>query len=95
MSGETSSPIIIKFKWLDPDAAADLALPSYETPGSSGMDVCAAVADKEVIAPGSRALIPTGFAVAIPEGFEIQVRPRSGLAVKHGLTLPNTHAGND
>jgi len=54
------------------------------------MDVCAAVVDQVTIGPGARALIPTGFAVAIPAGYEIQVRPRSGLAVKHGLSLPNS-----
>lgn len=90
MSENSSSPILIQFKWLDPAAAADLRIPSYETPGSSGMDVCAAVADQVTIGPGARALIPTGFAVAIPAGYEIQVRPRSGLAVKHGLSLPNS-----
>jgi dUTP pyrophosphatase len=89
MSGSTMS-VTIKFTWLDPDGAVDLLLPSYETDGSSGMDVRAAVADKIVIEPGARALVPTGFAVAIPVGYEIQVRPRSGLAVKHGLSLPNT-----
>jgi dUTP pyrophosphatase len=89
MSGNTVS-VTIKLTWLDPTAAADLHLPSYETVGSSGMDVCAAVADQLIIEPGARALISTGFAVAIPVGYEIQVRPRSGLAVKHGLSLPNT-----
>jgi dUTP pyrophosphatase len=82
--------VTIKFTWLDPVAAADLPLPAYETAGSSGMDVRAAVADQLTIKPGARALVPTGFAVAIPLGYEIQVRPRSGLAVKHGLSLPNT-----
>ncbi len=90
MSEKSSSPILIQFKWLDPAAAADLRIPSYETAGSSGMDVCAAVTDQVTIGPGARALIPTGFAVAIPAGYEIQVRPRSGLAVKHGLSLPNS-----
>lgn len=80
----------MKLKWLDPAAAADLRVPSYETAGSSGMDVCAAVANQLIIEPGARVLIPTGFAVAIPPGYEIQVRPRSGLAVKHGLSLPNS-----
>jgi dUTP pyrophosphatase len=89
MSGNTVS-VTIKLTWLDPTTAADLHLPSYETVGSSGMDVCAAVADQLIIEPGARALISTGFAVAIPVGYEIQVRPRSGLAVKHGLSLPNT-----
>jgi dUTP pyrophosphatase len=89
MSGSTVS-VTIKFTWLDPDAAADLQLPIYETAGSSGMDVRAAVVDPLTMKPGTRALIPTGFAVAIPVGYEIQVRPRSGLAVKYGLSLPNT-----
>jgi len=82
--------LTIAFRWLDPEATADLALPSYETPGSSGMDICAALEQECTLDPGARSLIPTGFAVAIPEGYEIQVRPRSGLAVKHGITLPNT-----
>ncbi len=90
MSGSSVSQIPLKLTWLDPAAAVDLAIPSYETEGSSGMDVCAAVADQVIISPGDRALIPTGFAVAIPAGYEIQVRPRSGLAVKYGLTLPNS-----
>ena len=69
-----------------------LVLPVYETSGSAGMDVRAAVAQDAPIslAPGARALVPTGLSVAIPEGYEIQVRPRSGLAAKHGLTCLNT-----
>lgn len=90
MNSSTDGCIAIKLKWLDPDATADLSLPSYKTPGSSGMDVCAALGKSLVIEPGERVLIPTGFSVAIPTGYEIQVRPRSGLAVKHGLSLPNT-----
>jgi dUTP pyrophosphatase len=54
------------------------------------MDLLAAVAGPVSIAPGKRALIPTGIAIALPEGFELQIRPRSGLALKHGITLPNT-----
>jgi dUTP pyrophosphatase len=71
---------------------AGLELPAYETAGSAGMDVRAAVPDREpmVLAPGQRAMVPTGISVAIPEGYEIQVRPRSGLAAKHGLTCLNT-----
>lgn len=71
---------------------AGLQLPAYETPGSAGMDVRAAVPEGEPItlAPGARAMVPTGLSVAIPEGYEIQVRPRSGLAAKHGLTCLNT-----
>ena len=69
-----------------------LDLPAYETAGSAGMDVRAAVPASEpvVLAPGARAMVPTGLSVAIPEGYEIQVRPRSGLAAKHGLTCLNT-----
>lgn len=69
-----------------------LDLPAYETAGSAGMDVRAAVPENEpvILAPGARAMVPTGLSVAIPEGYEIQVRPRSGLAAKHGLTCLNT-----
>ncbi|MBO6825204.1 MAG: dUTP diphosphatase [Sneathiella sp.] len=70
--------------------AADLPLPRYETEGSAGMDVVAAVDAPVTIPAGARALIPTGFKVAIPQGYEIQVRPRSGLALKKGISLPNT-----
>ena len=65
-----------------------LALPAYATPGAAGMDVLAAEAVTH--APGARHAVATGFSVAIPAGFEIQVRPRSGLALKHGLSVPNT-----
>ncbi|MCA8892073.1 MAG: dUTP diphosphatase [Hyphomonas sp.] len=69
-----------------------LQLPAYETAGSAGMDVRAAVPEGEpmVLAPGERSMVPTGLSVAIPQGYEIQVRPRSGLAAKHGLTCLNT-----
>jgi dUTP pyrophosphatase len=69
--------------------AADLPLPRYMTAGAAGMDVVAAVDDEVTIASGARALIPTGVAVAIPTGFEIQVRPRSGLAWRQGVTVLN------
>lgn len=69
--------------------AKDLALPSYATEHSAGMDLLAAVAEPKTIAPGERALIPTGIAIALPAGFEAQVRPRSGLALKHGISLVN------
>ena len=65
-----------------------LPLPAYATPGSAGMDVVAA--EDLDLAPGARHAVATGFKVAIPEGFEIQVRPRSGLAFKYGVTVPNT-----
>jgi dUTP pyrophosphatase len=68
---------------------AGLPLPAYATDGAAGMDVVAAIAEPLVLAPGSRAAVPTGLAMAIPPGFEVQVRPRSGLAAKHGLTVAN------
>jgi dUTP pyrophosphatase len=64
-----------------------LPLPAYETAGAAGMDLRAAEA--ATLAPGARCLMPTGLAIALPEGFEAQVRPRSGLAVKHGVTVLN------
>ena len=69
---------------------ADLPLPAYQTDGAAGMDIYAALADDIIIAPGQFAAIPTGLCVALPEGFEIQVRPRSGLAFKHGVTVLNS-----
>ena len=68
---------------------ADLPLPARATAGSAGLDLCAAVERELVLAPGERALVPTGFAAAIPAGYEGQVRPRSGLALRHGVFLPN------
>src|SRR4051794_13066037 len=65
------------------------------TPGAAGMDLHAATAEDLLIAPGAIVLVPTGLEVAIPDGFEGQVRPRSGLAVRHGITLPNTPATID
>ena len=65
-----------------------LARPAYATPGAAGMDVLAA--EDVTLAPGGRHAVATGFAVAIPPGYEIQVRPRSGLALKHGISVPNT-----
>ncbi|HVE21801.1 MAG TPA: dUTP diphosphatase [Acidocella sp.] len=66
-----------------------LELPAYATAGAAGMDLLAAVDAPITLPPGGRALIPTGFAMALPEGFELQIRPRSGLALKHGIVLPN------
>ncbi len=68
----------------------DLPLPSYATAGAAGMDLLAAVAAPVTIAPGGRALIPTGLAIALPPGHELQIRPRSGLALRHGIVLPNS-----
>ena len=73
--------------------AEGLPAPAPATPGSAGYDV--ASADDVELAPGARALVRTGFAIAVPEGFECQIRPRSGLALKHGVTLPNTPATID
>jgi len=70
--------------------AQDLPLPSYATGGAAGMDLLAAVSEPIVIAPGARALVPTGLRLALPPGHELQVRPRSGLALKHGIVLPNS-----
>ncbi len=69
-----------------------LDLPAYETAGAAGMDLRAAVADDRplVLLPGRRALVPTGLVMEIPDGFEGQIRPRSGLAFKHGITCLNT-----
>lgn len=68
---------------------ADLPLPGYETPGAAGMDLLAAVDADLVIEPGKRFAVPTGLGIALPEGFEAQIRPRSGLALKQGLTVAN------
>ncbi len=69
--------------------AEDLALPAPATPGSAGLDLPAAVEGELELPPGGRVLVPTGFRVAIPSGWEGQVRPRSGLALRHGIVLPN------
>jgi dUTP pyrophosphatase len=70
--------------------AADLPLPDYATPESAGCDLFAAVDKEVVLAPGKRALIPSGIKIMLPDGFEAQIRPRSGLAFKHGITLLNS-----
>jgi len=69
---------------------AALPLPAYATAGAAGMDLMAAVAAPVTLAPGARALVPTGIAIALPPGYEAQVRPRSGLAAKHGITVLNS-----
>lgn len=85
--------ISIKLVWTD-EADQSLPLPRYETTGAAGADVCANFApdarDGLTLQPGQRALVPTGLRMAIHEGFEVQVRPRSGLALKHGISLVNT-----
>ena len=84
MPSGTTIPVRIKRL----EHGAGLALPTYATAGAAGMDVVAA--EDVTIAPGARHAVATGLSVAIPEGYEIQVRPRSGLALKHGITVPNT-----
>lgn len=69
--------------------AADLPLPSYQTDGSAGVDLFAAVKEPITLQPGERALIPTGIRIALPPGYEAQVRPRSGLAIRHGISMVN------
>lgn len=85
--------LTVRIIWLD-GADRSLPLPQYQTAGAAGADLCANFPPEARsgvdIAPGGRALIPTGIAVAVPEGFEMQIRPRSGLALKHGITLPNS-----
>ena len=70
--------------------AEGLPLPAYATEGAAGMDLLAAVTEPLVIPPGGRALVPTGLRLALPPGHELQVRPRSGLALRHGIVLPNS-----
>lgn len=70
--------------------AKDLPLPAYATPGSAGMDLMAAVDEDITINPGKRRLVPAGIRIAVPQGYEAQIRPRSGLAIKHGIGLVNS-----
>lgn len=69
---------------------ADLDLPAYGSAEAAGCDLLAAVADRLILAPGDSAIVPTGLRIALPPGYELQVRPRSGLAAKHGVTVLNT-----
>ncbi len=71
------------------EGSEDIPLPQYATGGSAGMDLCAAVAGDVTIAPGETILVPTGFAIELPEGYEAQVRPRSGLAIRNQIGLLN------
>ena len=81
--------IKIKIKRLSTDFD-DIPLPVYATHGSAGLDIAAAIKDEIIVLQGKISLVPTNFSVEIPEGYEIQVRPRSGLAVKHGITVLNS-----
>jgi dUTP pyrophosphatase len=82
------SEIAVKVVQLEHGRGLDL--PAYETAGSAGLDLRAAVAEPVTLAPGARQLVPTGLAIALPAGYEAQVRPRSGLAAKHGVTVLNS-----
>jgi dUTP pyrophosphatase len=79
----------IRIRRLDPVADADLPLPTYHSAAASGMDVAAAVTAPLELAPGAIVAVPTGLSVALPPGYELQVRPRSGMAIRHGVTVVN------
>ncbi|WP_135504036.1 dUTP diphosphatase [Roseovarius aestuariivivens] len=83
--------VTISLTW-DEGADRDLGLPAYESAGAAGADLRANFPDRAAVtvAPGDRVLVPTGLRMAVPEGYEVQLRPRSGLALKHGITLPNS-----
>lgn len=87
MSHSSVAPLAVSIHRLP--HGADLALPRYETLGAAGMDLLAAIAEDVTLAPGERRIVPTGLAIALPHGVEAQVRPRSGLAAKHGVTVLN------
>jgi dUTP pyrophosphatase len=91
MEVNPSEPLpTIRFCRIDPKAGADIPLPRYMTPQAAGMDLHAAVTQDLIVEPGDIRLIPTGLMMAIPSGYEAQIRPRSGLAVKHGIGLINS-----
>jgi len=82
--------LTLRIRRLNPEKDRDLPIPEYMSPGASGLDLPAAIEEEIILAPGEIRLVPTGLALAIPQGYEGQIRPRSGLALKHGLTLVNT-----
>ncbi len=82
--------VSIRVRRLRPESDADIPLPRYMTEQAAGMDIHAAVSRPLVLEPGQISLVPTGFAIALPQGFEAQIRPRSGLAAKFGVTLANS-----
>jgi dUTP pyrophosphatase len=81
---------IVHLHWLAPEKHPDLVLPAYQSSSAAGLDIASATEEPVILAPGQISLIPTGFAVAIPEGYELQIRPRSGLAIRHGITIINS-----
>ncbi len=84
----TDHSIILKIQLLSHHQ--DLTLPAYQSDEAAGMDLAAAIESDIILQPGRRALIPTGIAIELPAGYEAQVRPRSGLAIKHGVTVLNS-----
>lgn len=84
-----TNQVVVKFALIHP-SMKDIPTPAYATTHSAGMDLCAAVDSDTVLKSGETALIPTGFAIALPEGYEAQVRPRSGLAAKYQVTVLNS-----
>ncbi|MHC4252358.1 MAG: dUTP diphosphatase, partial [Planctomycetota bacterium] len=84
--GDATVKLLLKRK----AGTEDVPLPKYMSEHAAGMDLCAAVSDPLLIRPGERALVPTGIYIALPPGYEAQVRPRSGLAIKKGVTVANT-----
>lgn len=87
MPTPTPPPLRVEVRWVGPGPAQ---LPTYKTKGAAGMDLHAAIEAPLTLQPGQRLAVPTGIAMALPKGYEGQVRPRSGLALKHGLTLLNS-----
>lgn len=85
-----SEPDTVPLRILRLPHAEGLDLPAYASAGAAGLDLQAALDEDAVLAPGARMLVPTGFAIALPPGYEAQVRPRSGLALKHGITVLNS-----
>lgn len=83
-------PLKVEIRRMPRERQTDFPLPEAATELSAGVDLRAAISEKWTLEPGERALIPTGFAIALPEGYEAQVRPRSGLALRHGVTVLNS-----
>ncbi len=90
MEKKSEKEPVVKFRRLASNNNADIPLPRYMTPEAAGMDVCAGVEKEIALSPGEIKLIPTGFAMAVPKGYEAQIRPRSGIAVKHGIGVINS-----
>lgn len=88
--GSSIEPIRVSVEITRDAHAQDLPLPEASTSGAAGLDLRAAVRETLTIPPGERCLVPTGWRIALPEGFEAQVRPRSGLALRHGILIPNS-----